>query len=324
MGSHRSLRFPITLSVIMIVLLAALIVGWVLMGTFSALADRRSAGAYWTALSLGSVFFGAVIVGVVLYLVWSIGMIRLHRRQTNFLDSVTHELKSPVSSLKLCVQTLSRGNLNAHQADDFHRFMLEDIERLDAMIDHVLEAARMDAPTAPTGDVTDLPAVLRECARSVCEQRRVPVDTVRLDLHPCAAQAAHADLALIFRNVIDNAVKYAGRPPEVTVTLRVAHGRYAVVCVADNGPGIPRKQRRRVFSRFVRVGDELERKRPGTGLGLYIVRTLVRRHRGRVCVSEGSTGAGTVLEIRLPCVTEAPSRVSRSESLDTAPALEHK
>jgi signal transduction histidine kinase len=105
---------------------------------------------------------------------------------------------------------------------------------------------------------------------------------------------------MIFRNLIDNAVKYAAEEPCVRVTVRLDPEGWIVVQVSDNGAGIPAKQRRKIFGRFVRLGTELERSRPGTGLGLYIVRTLVRRLRGSISVADRPDGPGTVFEVRLP------------------------
>ena len=109
---------------------------------------------------------------------------------------------------------------------------------------------------------------------------------------------------MIFRNLIDNAVKYAGSPPEVEVRLTRSDNNRAIVCVEDNGRGIPPAMRRKVFGRFVRLGKELQRDRPGTGLGLYIVRTLVGRMRGKVRALDRPQGEGTVFEVELPAVRE--------------------
>ena len=112
---------------------------------------------------------------------------------------------------------------------------------------------------------------------------------------------------MIFRNVIDNAFKYGGSEPRVEVTCRPNPDGTIVTKVADNGPGIPFRFRQKVFRRFVRLGSELEREKPGTGLGLYIVYTLVRRMRGKVRVLDRESGPGTVLEISLPGRTTARS-----------------
>ena len=150
MSLRRSLSVPIILAIVMITLLVVLTVGWVLMTVINALKDTDLSGVYWALLSIGSSFILLLAVGVVLYLILSIKAINLTRRQSNFIDSVTHELKSPIASMKLYLQTLSRHRVDQQLAADFHRFMLEDLERLDHLINQMLEAGRLDAerPTA--------------------------------------------------------------------------------------------------------------------------------------------------------------------------------
>src|SRR6185369_8079413 len=126
-----------------IVLVVALTVGWVIVSALAALKSEHS-GIYWTLLAIGATFLVLVLVGVVLYLVLSVKAIRLNQRQSNFIDAVTHELKSPIASLKLYLQTLTRHHVTAEQQADFQRFMLDDVQRLDRLIDHLLEAARVE------------------------------------------------------------------------------------------------------------------------------------------------------------------------------------
>jgi signal transduction histidine kinase len=302
MSSRRSLSTPILLAIFMFVLLAILTVGWVLVNVHNALKDASQSGIYWTLLPIGSTFILLLIVGVVMYLTLSIKAINLTRRQSNFIDSVTHELKSPLASMKLYLQTLSRHQVDQQMQADFHRFMLEDLERLDHLINQMLDAGRLDAdrPKEELEDV-ELGDVLRECATAVCMNYRVPADTVQLDLQPDMVMVGRRiDLHVVFRNLIDNAIKYAGSPPRVSVSLRSTFGDKIVVRVADNGRGVPYPLRRKIFGRFVRLGSELEREKPGTGLGLYIVRTLVRQHRGRIHVRDPEKGPGSVFEVQLP------------------------
>ncbi|GAG26800.1 unnamed protein product, partial [marine sediment metagenome] len=226
------------------------------------------------------------------------------------------ELKSPIASMKLCLQTLSRRQVSENQQADFHRFMLEDLNRLDHLINQMLDAGQLEKGAAD-GEAEDvvLADVLHECAETVCLRYRVPADVVHLDTQPCIVRAQPVDLEMIFRNLIDNAVKYAGTPPRVEVTLRLEPDGRAVTRIADNGRGIPHKLRRKIFGRFVRLGLELERTKPGTGLGLYIVRTLVRRLRGRIRVRDRSQGCGTVFEVQLP---GDPSEADAAETKQTA------
>jgi len=297
-------RLPITLGVVMIVLLVALIVGWVLLTVFGAIANQRSAAFYWTALSVGTVFYVFLLVGVSVYLGLSVKAINLNRRQSNFISSVTHELKSPIASMKLYLQTLNRHQVSAEQQSDFHRAMLEDVERLDHLIDQVLDAGRLDTPPPKTElENVRLDDLLRDCAQTTCVRYGVEPETVRLELQPCTIRARRVDLDIIFRNLMDNAIKYSGNPPRIDVQLDAAGNDRAVVRVEDNGRGIPPRMRRKVFGPFVRLGLELHRDRPGTGLGLYIARTLVRRLRGRISIRDPRQGPGAVFEVELPVVS---------------------
>lgn len=300
---RRPLSLPITLAVVMILLLVVLTVGWVLLNVFGALANSRFAGVYWALLSIGTTFTLLLVAGVVMYLALTIKAINLTRRQSNFVDSVTHELKSPIASLKLCLQTLCRRQMSGQEAAGFYRFMLEDVERLDHLINQLLDAGRVDSqPVDGEEEEIALEPLVRECAEMVCLRYRVPAHTVALRIQPSMVRGRRTDVDMIFRNLLDNAVKYAGTPPEVDVSLYVEKGKTVVARVADNGPGIPPRLRRVIFGRFVRVGSELEREKPGTGLGLYIVRNLVRRMRGSVRVLDQPSGCGALFEVRLPGV----------------------
>src|SRR5688572_16968811 len=150
MFEHRSLRWPITLGVVMFVVLVALIVGWVLLNVFGLGADPKRANFYIALLSIGSMLLTLAIVGTALYLTLSIKAINLSRRQSNFIDSVTHELKSPIASLKLYLQTLNRRAVSPAEQEIFFKDMLEDVERLDQLINHLLDVARLEKDRATT------------------------------------------------------------------------------------------------------------------------------------------------------------------------------
>lgn len=311
MSARRSLRLPIALAILMIVLLVALTVGWVLLAVTGLLENSERTVQYVTLLSVGTTFLVLVLVGTVMYLLLSVKAINLNRRQSNFIDSVTHELKSPIASLKLYLQTLTRRPVETDERDAFYAFMLDDVERLDHLINHLLDAARLDRDTNEQDkQLIDLMELLTECAHSVCLRYQVPCETVDLNLQPLTIRASAVDLDMVFRNLIDNAVKYAGDPPRVEVSILPNNQDRAIVRIRDNGSGIPNKQRRKVFGRFVRLGSELERKKPGTGLGLYIVRTLVKRLKGKIHVREAQPGDGTEFEVVLPVATMADPRLT--------------
>jgi signal transduction histidine kinase len=301
MSSRRPLSLPILLAIGMITLLVVLTVGWSLVTVFGALKDTDRAGVYWALLPIGSIFILLLLVGVILYLILSIKAINLTRRQSNFIDSVTHELKSPIASMKLYLQTLSRHQVSQQMQTDFHRFMLEDLERLDHLINQMLDAGRLEAERSKAEEEdVELAGLLRDCAAAVCMNYRVSPQIVRLGAQPSVVVGRRVDLDVIFRNLLDNAVKYAGSPPQVEVNLRRNGKGLVIARIADNGRGIPLHLRRKIFGRFVRLGLELEREKPGTGLGLYIARTLVRRCRGQIRVRDPEKGPGTVFEVQLP------------------------
>jgi two-component system, OmpR family, phosphate regulon sensor histidine kinase PhoR len=285
----------------MIVLLVALTVGWVLLSVSGALTDDRRAGLYWTLLSAGSVILILILVGTVLYLSLSIKAINLNRRQSNFIDSVTHELKSPIASLKLYVQTMHRCSMSPEEQKEFLRDMLEDVERLDNLVNHLLDAARLEkSPIDAEIEELGLMEILRDSALSVASRYRIPVESIRLQGDATRVRAQRVDLEMIFRNLLDNAVKYGGSPPEVQVNLHRNRLGRAIIRIADNGSGIPLTMRRKIFGRFERLGLELERSKPGTGLGLFIVRTLVQRLKGRIRIRDNDQAHGTVFEVDLP------------------------
>lgn len=297
----RSLGLSVTLAAVMSVLLIALVVGWVLLTVKGALADTPRAGLYWTLLSIGTTFLVLVLVGVGLYLALSIKAINLNRRQANFTDSVTHELKSPIASLKLCLQTLDLRQLNHEEQASFHRCMLEDIARLDVLINDILDAGQLDKRTIGTQfETLELKPLLESCSCIVEQRHQIAEGTILLNAPSCKLWAPRALLEMIVRNLMDNAVKYGGVPSEVIIQATHAPDRTLILRVIDNGPGIAPKLRRKIFGRFVRLGVELERRTKGTGLGLYIVRSATKQLRGSVRVYDRLDKTGSVFEVTLP------------------------
>ena len=316
MEPRRSLRWPILLGVVLIGSILALGVGWVLVSIAAALGSKNeNAAFYWAILGVGVALLVLVLVGVIIYLALTLKAIALSQRQSNFIDSVTHELKSPLASLKLYLQTLTRRAVPPEQQADFHRFMLDDVERLDTLIDHLLDAAKtLQRRTRPGDDTTEIEPALRRACDAAVQRYGVAPGCVSIQVAGVGAgiegtpatgevlrvRGREADVEIVFRNLVDNAVKYSLPEPQVEVTASALPRGRVLVRVADNGPGIPVAERQNVFQRFVRLGSELERSTPGTGLGLFLVRTIVKQLRGRVVAKAGPTGSGTVMEVELP------------------------
>ncbi len=142
--------------------------------------------------------------------------------------------------------------------------------------------------------------------QTACLRYHLPLETVRLNLTPAVVRARPIDVEMIFRNLIDNAIKYGGTEPVVEVESHMNGSDTIVTRISDNGRGIPAKLRRKIFGRFVRLGSELERSQTGTGLGLFIVRTLVKRLNGKILVRDRAGHSGTVFEVQLPARPPEP------------------
>ncbi len=319
MLERRSLKLPITLGVVMIVIVVALTVGWIAINVVALTVTQDSKSLYYITLAIGSIGLVVVLAGVIAYLTLSVKAINLNRRQSNFIDSVTHELKSPIASLKLYLQTLSRRSVGEAQRDEFRKIMLADVERLDQLINHLLDAARIERGTdAAESEEVELDELLRHCSRAVCIRYAVASETVEVDSPPLTLHSRPTELEILFRNLIDNAVKYGGSPPRVSVKAIAAAGERVTVTISDNGQGIPPNLRRKVFGRFVRLGSELERSKPGTGLGLYLVRSVTRALGGEVHIQTSDGASGTTFSVTLPgLVHPHPSEVHSSTASES-------
>ncbi len=291
---RSTLRLPLTLSVTVMVLNVTLMVFWIVL---------LAQGAKWTAVAAGVVAFTLILAGLSFWLVLTIKEIRLNNRQANFVDSVTHELKSPIAALKLYLETLRLRNLDDRKRQEFHAVMEKELNRLDQLINQLLEVGRLDA----IGDLEEpedieLDALLRRCAETACthHQHRVN-DVFTFQVPPLVLNARQIVLELVFANLLDNAVKYGGDPPRVVVAGEPLGPNRVRISITNAGPGVPPEDRRKIFGIFYRGGSELQRRRKGTGLGLYIVSTLVRKLRGKVHVEDRADGKpGCTFEVDLP------------------------
>jgi signal transduction histidine kinase len=228
--------------------------------------------------------------------------VRLNQRQSNFVDSVTHELKTPIASLRLYLDTLRLRHVEPRQQAEFFNVMDAELIRLDHLISQLLEVARLDA-IGQESDPEDieLEPLLHRCADlAALHHKRVAADVFTFDIEPTVIHARRMPLEMIFGNLIDNAVKYGAAQPKVGISVRLTDAGRVVTRITDNGEGVAPHQRNRIFKMFYRGGSELERRQKGTGVGLYIVRTLVGLLKGTVRVLDRPDGPGSLFEVNLP------------------------
>jgi signal transduction histidine kinase len=214
-----------------------------------------------------------------------------------------------LASLRLCLQTLGREDLASRQREQLREMMLDDIERLSAFIDDILEANRIEhgSQNRARGHVSLAPLAER-CASIVRKRHKIPDDGISLDIDPALALETDVTaLEAILKNLLDNAVKYSDPPIAVRLQARQDSSGVTIIDVIDSGVGIPAQDLKRVFDRFYRVDNEAIRSRRGTGLGLFVVRALVRSLRGRLRAHSDGLGRGTRMSIELPHSAPPPS-----------------
>ena len=299
---RSSISIPITLGAITVLLSIALLVGWSFLLGQKITRSADIAGDVWL-LVLGALSFVLIIVVLVLFVIsLARGIIEV-RKQDTFIDSVTHELKSPLASLQLCLETLGREGLEGDAREKLRRMMLEDVDRLRAFIDDVLEANRLSYARPGMLNLSDvsLTQLVEQCAASVRARHKLEPHEVLVDVDPeIIVSTDRAALEIVVKNLIDNAAKYSERPARVEVVARRESNQTVRFEVSDNGIGIDRKDLKRVFHRFYRVEDQEVRERRGTGLGLFVVWALVKQLGGKVQASSEGRGQGTTMRVELP------------------------
>ncbi len=297
MALRRSITAPIIAGGVSVALAIAMLVGWILVIVWRS----ESLGVLETWLLVLGIVSLTIIGGVlVTFIVILVSVILESRRQVTFIDSVTHELRSPLASLKLCAETLGRPGISDPQRERLREMMLGDVDRLSGFIEDVLVSNRL----AHEAEVRDLAALeleplLRRCAGRVARRHEVDEETVRIVVAgPLRLRTDSTALETVVQNLLDNAVKYSDPPPQVEVRAS-REGDDVRIEVVDEGIGLSPKDRKRIFDRFYRVDSEDVRRRRGTGLGLFVVQSLVRELGGRIAVSSPGHGQGTTVTVTL-------------------------
>lgn len=220
----------------------------------------------------------------------------INKQQQNFLLAITHELKSPLASVKLYIQTIQKRELNREQQQMFLTNSLKDIERLDYLVENVLLSTKLESRSyqlpKEVFDVTDQVATIVDRLQiNTCKTQIIKYefeDHFKLNADKFA-------ITNVVSNLIENAIKYS--PPCAMILVRLKEdGNRLVFSVADHGEGIPADEKKLIFNKFYRVGNESTRKTKGTGLGLYIVRTVLQKHNASIRVFD-NTPSGSVFEV---------------------------
>jgi len=292
-GRRRSVIFFTVFGICLVAIAVALNISWIVLN--------------WqlgVLAILGVILFCLIIAGMVLNTIFLVREIRRNEQKDSFLNAVTHELKTPVASIRLYLQTLQTRELDAEKRKEFYRIMLEDSDRLLHTIEQVLRAgsARSRFRREARSRV-DLGEIARECVGLA--RTRFHLDDQSLALENRAGLAAvvlgNADeLKAAVWNLIDNAVKYSTPEVRVRVELEEIEPDRVAVRVVDRGIGISSTELKRIFRRFYRTPALGAVRTKGSGLGLFIVRSVARNHGGRAFAESGGAGQGSRLTILLP------------------------
>lgn len=295
-----TIAFFITLGACLVALAVTLNVGWVILNWRKII-----------PLLLGVFFFGILIAGMVLNTIFLVREIHRNERHDSFLNAVTHELKTPIASIRLYLETLQRREVPEERRKEFYRIMLDDSERLLATVEQVLKAGEVGQRGADDVNLrVDLRAMVQDCIRVVLLRNHLPEQAIafmdRAEKVSTIVLGNPEDLRAAVMNVLDNAVKYSPKDPTIRVQLDVEHDAWVVVRVTDNGIGISRVHLKRIFKRFYRVPSMAVLRAKGTGLGLFLVRTIARQHGGDAMASSEGEGRGSTITLQLPRLLQPP------------------
>jgi len=290
----KMIAFVITLGVCLVALAVALELGWIIL-------PRREG----VLLFLGVIFFFVLIGGLILNMIFLVREIRRNEQHDSFINAVTHELKTPIASIRLYLETLQFRNVDETQRREFYDLMLKDTERLLSTVEQVLKAGQAGIKRAkPQLMNLELSALVKECMEVARNRHHLDPGALRYQEisrngHGSPVLGDREMLTTAISNVIENAIKYSGDKVDVSVEVLSPDEERVELRVTDRGVGIPPQELKRVFKRFYRVPTSMNQVK-GTGLGLFIVRSIVRKHGGNASVSSPGVGQGTTVTIELP------------------------
>ena len=295
-GRQKAIAFFITLGSCLVAVAIALNVSWIVLHWRQAV-----------PLVVGIILFALIIAGLVVYTIFLVLEIRRNEQHDSFINAVTHELKTPIASIRLYLETLQSRDISESQRRDFYQVMLDDADRLLYTVDQVLKAGIAgQKKSKASSSVIELPLLLRECVELARIRHHLPAESLKYLSLPDESQAQvnvmgdADDLRTAISNLLDNAVKYSGGKVNITAQVVPAAEGKVRVEVRDLGLGISRNELKAIFKRFYRAPGREVRKVKGTGLGLFIVRSIVKKHGGRVFAESEGEGKGSIFTLELP------------------------
>lgn len=290
-GRQKSIAFFIALGCCLIVVILLLYLGWVVFNWHTGI-----------LLFFGFLLLVMIISGVVLNTIFLVREIRRNEQHDAFINAVTHELKTPVASIRLYLETLQRRNVDEARRHEFYRIMLEDSDRLLGTIEQVLLTGRTGTAArrlhrAPV----DLGVLIEECIARTATLHSLPAENIQYkQIADATVSGDSNELRAAIANLLDNAIKYSGANVKIEIETRQVDGRFIMIRVADNGTGIPSGELKRIFKRFYRVPGPASTRVKGTGLGLFIVRSVAKRHGGRAWAESEGPGRGSTFVFQVP------------------------
>jgi signal transduction histidine kinase len=286
--------FFLCLGIGLVALAVALNVGWIILNWREGV-----------LLFFGVIFFALIIAGMIVNTSFLVREIRRSEQHDSFINAVTHELKTPVASIRLHLETLQRRDLPEAQKQEFYRLMLSDTDRLTETVEQVLRAGRAgDKKAGRDKSLVDFRQLVRDCMDAARARHHLPLEAIRYqestDESAMRVLGSDEDLRTAVFNVLDNAIKYSGDEVDVQVRLNVPDEKRIVLSVHDHGIGIPADEMKSIFKRFYRVNDRSLAHVKGTGLGLFIVKSIAQKHGGKVFAESAGEGQGTTVIMELP------------------------
>jgi len=294
----KAIAFFITLGACLVALTVTLNVSWIVLHWREAV-----------PLVLGVIFFAFIIAGVVINTIFLVREIRRNEQHDSFLNAVTHELKTPIASLRLYLETLESRQLDEGKRREFYRNMLVDTDRLLSTVELVLKASEVrQRSTRKNWIEVDFAKVVRESAEIVQTRHHLKPEELRLNSAPdeeLLVLGNSEELRTLVLNLFDNAVKYSDEKKDIAVEISTPTLDTISLSVHDNGTGIPKGELKRIFKRFYRAQSAKTKQVKGTGLGLFIVRSVARRYGGDAYAESAGEGQGSTFFVRLPRVYRA-------------------